>query len=199
MTDLPCQANTRPVIAMIGLPERIALLSLPMLSLMRVAHRLRGAALGVIGALIPESGNALSPGRIQYTSEAPHYVLPGVRGWLRLLGGMVRVNRPRLLFTGLSRAFPGVFATAAFGLISSVIWRVTHGVGPLRVAVFTLLSIGTPVRLPGQSDALAWQGNTGRLIGPGMRMRSRAPVGQAYWEAQGAGSHPGARSRRLPS
>ncbi|WP_236652063.1 DUF1931 family protein [Streptacidiphilus neutrinimicus] len=36
-----------------------------------------------------------------------------------------------------------------------------------------------------QSDAPAWQGNTGRLIGPGMRMRSRAPVGQAELETQG--------------
>ncbi|MGW5433010.1 hypothetical protein ACWET9_38380 [Streptomyces sp. NPDC004059] len=91
MTDRPYLDCARPVIAMIGPPEHIALLSLPMLSLMRAAHRLRGAALGVSGALIPESGNALPPGRIQYTSEAPH-----VRGRLRLLGGMVRVNRPRL-------------------------------------------------------------------------------------------------------
>ncbi|MFD9223514.1 hypothetical protein ACFWDI_26740 [Streptomyces sp. NPDC060064] len=68
---------------------------------------------------------------------------------------MVRVNRPWLLFTGLSRALPSVFATAAFGLISSGIWRVTLYVGRLRDAVFTLLSIRTPVRLPGQSDAWA--------------------------------------------
>jgi hypothetical protein len=54
---------------------------------------------------------------------------------------MVRVNRPWLLFTGLSRALAGVFATAAFGLISSDIWRVTFYVRPLRDAVFTLLSI----------------------------------------------------------
>ncbi|MFE2184856.1 hypothetical protein [Streptomyces sp. NPDC059455] len=39
----------------------------------------------MIGALIPESGNALPLGRIQYTSEAQHYVLPGVRERLRLL------------------------------------------------------------------------------------------------------------------
>ncbi|WP_327327066.1 hypothetical protein OG735_34610 [Streptomyces sp. NBC_01210] len=45
MTDLPNRDNTRPVIAMISPPEHIALLSLPMLSLVRVAHRLRGAAL----------------------------------------------------------------------------------------------------------------------------------------------------------
>ncbi|MFD4549536.1 hypothetical protein [Streptomyces sp. NPDC058466] len=62
MTDLPYRDNT-PVIAMISSLKHIALLSLPMLSLMRAAHRLRGAALGVIGALIPESGNALPPGR----------------------------------------------------------------------------------------------------------------------------------------
>ncbi|MGW1800008.1 hypothetical protein ACWCQN_29640 [Streptomyces sp. NPDC001984] len=79
----------------------------------------------MVGALIPESGNALPPGRIQNTCEAQHYVLPGVRGRLRLLGGMVRVNRPWLLFIGLLRALAGVFATAAFGLVSSDIWRVT--------------------------------------------------------------------------
>ncbi|MGY0057418.1 DUF1931 family protein [Streptomyces sp. LZ34] len=165
---------------MIGPPEHIALLSLPMLSLMRAAQRLRGAALGVIGALIPESGNALPPGRIQYTSEAPH-----VRGRLRLLGRLVRVNRPWLLFTGLSRALPGMFATAAFGLMSIDIWRVTLYVGPLRDAVFTLLSIRTPVRLPGQSDTWAWQGNTGRLIGPDMRMRSRAPSARLNGKPRG--------------
>ncbi|MCX4420267.1 hypothetical protein [Streptomyces mirabilis] len=80
MTDLPYRDITRPVIAMIDPPEHIALLSLPMLSLMRVAHRLRGAALGVIEALIPESGHAPPPGRIQYTSEAQHFVLPASAG-----------------------------------------------------------------------------------------------------------------------
>ncbi len=124
---------------MISPPEHIALLSLPMLSLMGVAHRLTGAALGVIGALIPESGNALPPGRIQYTSEAQHYVLPGVRGRLRLQGGIVRVNRPWLLFTGLSER--SLACSPPRRLISSDIWRVTLYVGPLRDAVFTLLSI----------------------------------------------------------
>ncbi|RSN16933.1 hypothetical protein DMH25_05150 [Streptomyces sp. WAC 01325] len=102
------------------------------------------------------------------------------------------------MFTGLSRALSGVFATAAFDLVSSDIWG-THCVRPLPDAVGTLLSIRTLVPPPGQSDAWAWQGNTGRLIEPDMRMRPRGSVGQAGWEAQRAGSHPGARSRRLPS
>ncbi|MEU1456694.1 hypothetical protein [Streptomyces avermitilis] len=140
MTDLSYRDNTRPVIAKSSPPKHIALLSLPMLSLMRAAHRLRGAALGVIGALIPESGNALPPGRIQYTSEAPHYVLPGVRDRLRLLGGLVRASTgPGCCSPSSPEHLPGVFATAAFGLISSDIWRVTLYVGPLRDAVFTLL------------------------------------------------------------
>lgn len=119
-----------------------------MLSLIRVAHRLRGAALGVIEALIPESGNPChreDPVHQRGTALRP----AGVRGRLRPLGGMVRVNQPWLGITGLSRALAGVFATAAFGLISSDIWRVTLYVGPLREAVFTPLSIRTPVRLPG--------------------------------------------------
>ncbi|MEU0398597.1 hypothetical protein ABZ208_38890 [Streptomyces sp. NPDC006208] len=41
MTDLPYRDDTRPVIAMINPLEHIALLSLPMLGLVRVAHRLR--------------------------------------------------------------------------------------------------------------------------------------------------------------
>lgn len=151
----------------------------------------------VIGALIPESGKALPPARIQNTCEAQRYLLPGVRGRLRLVGG---TRQPA--------------AAAVNRLLLDAPWRVRHCgvrphqqrhlgvtlcVGPLRNAVFTLLSVRAPVRLPRQLDAWAWQGNTGRLIGPDMRMRSRPAVGQADGEAQGAGSHPGARSRRLPS
>lgn len=96
-----------------------------------------------MGALIPGSGNSLPPGRIQNTCEAQHYVLAGIRGRLRMPGGTVRVNRPWLLSTGLSRALAGVFATAAFGIVSTDIWRVTLYTGPLRDAVVTLLSITT--------------------------------------------------------
>lgn len=55
MTVPACRDNTRPVIAMINPPEHIALLSLLLLSLVRVAHRLRGAAL-VQRALIGPNG-----------------------------------------------------------------------------------------------------------------------------------------------
>ncbi|MFH9938128.1 hypothetical protein ACH4OT_02185 [Streptomyces murinus] len=125
MTDLPYLDRTRPVIAMIGPPEHIALLSLPMLSLMRAAHRLRGAALGVIGALM-ESGNTLPSGRSvhQRGTARPRAVVAARRDGPR---------QPALavLFTGLSRALAGVFVPAAFTLYA----------GQLRDAVFALLWI----------------------------------------------------------
>ncbi|MCX5083772.1 hypothetical protein ACFC18_11635 [Streptomyces sp. NPDC056121] len=108
-----------------------------------------------MGALIPESGNSLPPRRIQNTCEVQHYVLAGIRGRLWLPGGTIRGSRPWLLSTGLSRALAGVFATAAFGIVSTDIWRVTLFAGPLRDAVVTLLSITTLGRLsPGSKPSL---------------------------------------------
>lgn len=50
--------------------------------------------------------------------------MPGLHGQLRLLVGMVKANRPWMLFTTLSRAHAGVFATAAFAFINSSTWQV---------------------------------------------------------------------------
>lgn len=91
MTDLPYLDCIRPVIAMIGPPEHIALLSLPMLSLMRAAHPADGSGPRRDRSADLAVRHYPATREIQYTSEAPH-----VRGRLRLLGGMVRVNRPWL-------------------------------------------------------------------------------------------------------
>ncbi|MEV6653150.1 hypothetical protein [Streptomyces sp. NPDC051219] len=142
VTDLPYRDHARPVVAMLSPSERIALLSLPSLGLFRVPRRVRDAVLGIIGELLPvESGRTSLPGRVQDTGQRRHYVLPGAWGRLRLLGGMVRANRPWLLFTGLSRALAGVFATAAFGIISSDVWEVSLHLGPARDTVLTFASI----------------------------------------------------------
>lgn len=142
LTDLPYRDRARPVVAMLSPPDRIGLLSLPSLGLFRVPHRVRDALLGVIGALFPEApGRTVVPGRIQQAGQRQHYVLPGAWGRLRLLAGMVRANRPWLLFTGLSRALAGVFATAAFGLISNDVWQVSRHLEVVRDVALTLVSI----------------------------------------------------------
>jgi hypothetical protein len=142
LTDLPYRDRARPLVAMLSPPDHIALLSLPSLGLFRLPRRVREAALGVITELLPEaSGRTLVPGRIQDAGQRRSYVLPGARGRLRLLSGMLRANRPWLLFPGLSRALAGVFATAAFGLISSDVWSVSLRLDAVRDTVLSIASI----------------------------------------------------------
>lgn len=142
VTDLPYRDNARPVVAMLSPSERIALLSLPSLGLFRIPRRVRDTVLGAFGELLlAEPGRSSLPGRVQYAGQRRNFVLSGARGRLRLLAGMVRANRPWLLFTGLSRALVGVFATAAFGLVSSDVWQVSLHLGTARDAAFTFASI----------------------------------------------------------
>ncbi|PWI46203.1 hypothetical protein CK485_00140 [Streptomyces sp. ICBB 8177] len=88
MTDLRYLDCIRPLIAVIG-PQGTSRCCRCPCSADARRPPAEAAALGMIGTLIPEPDDALPPGRIQYASEAPH-----LRGRLRLLGGMVRVNRP---------------------------------------------------------------------------------------------------------
>ncbi|MEU1366328.1 hypothetical protein ABZ454_09330 [Streptomyces sp. NPDC005803] len=142
VTDLPYRDKARPVVLMLSPSEQIALLSLPSLGMFRISRRVRDAVLGVIGELFPAKlGETLLPRRIQYAGQRRYYVLPGTWGRVRLLAGMVRANRPWLLFLGLSRALAGVFATTAFGLISNDVWQVSRHLDAAHDAVLTLASI----------------------------------------------------------
>ncbi|MFE6958394.1 hypothetical protein [Streptomyces sp. NPDC057696] len=116
--------------------------------------------------LIPESGNYLPPGRIQNTCEAQHYVLAGIRGRLWLPGGTVRVSRPWLPSTDLSRALAGVFATAAFGIVSTDIWpSVYERRGDMDEHEQRGVEAGEQGE-PGSEVGQAWRDH--RIIGPGV-------------------------------
>jgi hypothetical protein len=54
---------------------------------------------------------------------------------------MVRANRPWQLFLGLSKTLAGVFAVAAFAMVTSDVWRLATALSPVRQAVVALLSI----------------------------------------------------------
>ncbi|WP_266930532.1 hypothetical protein [Streptomyces sp. NBC_00120] len=140
VTDLPFRANARPVVLMLSRPERVALVSLPSLGWFRVSRRARDAALYAVSELLAASAGPQE--EVHRPGGAERYlVLPGRSGRLRLLAGMVRANRPWLLFTGLSRVLAVVFATASFGLLSSDVWNVSRHLGPGRACALTFLSI----------------------------------------------------------
>lgn len=143
VTDLPYRANARPVVLMVSRPERVGLVSLPSLGWFRVTRRARDAALYAVSELLAAAAEPTSAQEdVQRPGGTERYlVLPGRSGRLRLLTGMVRANRPWLLFTGLSRVLAVVFATASFGLLSSDVWNVSRHFGPGRACGLTFLSV----------------------------------------------------------
>lgn len=87
------------------------------------------------GALAPthrtnEPGSDID---VRYTSSR-------VRGWLRLITGMVRGNRPWQLVWGLASALAAALAAAGFGLFTSTV-RLGDVLGPVRGATATVLSL----------------------------------------------------------
>jgi hypothetical protein len=158
LTDLPRRAGRHPVVAEVSPSHRIALVSLPALGTLRLYPRVREAVVGLIAHLFADHPAAAGPapaarlggarplGRAQ-SGDHPGtlFVVPGARGHLRLLAGMVRANRPWRLFRGLSKALAGVFAAAAFALTSSDVWRLAPPLGPARQAVLTLGAVAALV------------------------------------------------------
>lgn len=164
ITDLPRRSGVRPVAAEISSADRIALVSLPALGPLRLYARTREAVVRLIGELMrsdyqpsPDGGASRAKcGRLPAVSVEP---LSGDRDdpdrvrrlqvrWLglpRMVGGMVRANRPWRLFLGLSRSLAGVFATAAYALINLTAWRLGISLGPARQIVFAALVIAVLV------------------------------------------------------
>jgi hypothetical protein len=147
LTDLPRRSGTRPVVAEVNRGDRIGMVSLPALGSLRPYGRAREAILQLTGMLSEEGTRAggRRPGRVlgrEATDDSgTRFVVPGLRGRLRLFAGMVRANRPWRLFLGLSKALAVVFATAAFGLANGSVWRMADTLSPLRQLLFTALSI----------------------------------------------------------
>ncbi|MFG2660126.1 hypothetical protein [Streptomyces sp. NPDC048425] len=145
LTDLPRRAARNPVSTEVDPERRIALISLPALGSRRLPRRVRQTVVGVVRQLTAQDEKPLeSPvvGRPapREESQCERYVVPGLRGHVRLVLGMVRANRPWLLFTSLSRAMAGVFATAAVGFLNSATWQVSTTLGIWQLTVIAALS-----------------------------------------------------------
>jgi hypothetical protein len=150
ITDLPRRAQLYPVSAEVDTDQRVALISLPALGARRVRSRVKRAVLDIVGQLATREGEGRPevlgrPARGKIPDIAPvpaggRYVVPGLRGHVRLVAGMVRANRPWRLFATLSRALAGVFATAAVLFMNSAAWNVAPALSAWQEALITVLS-----------------------------------------------------------
>jgi hypothetical protein len=151
LTDLPRRAGTRAVVADLCPADSVALASVPALG----AFRLRRRTLAVVVRLVLElagAGDAPPGGRRGLNrldrvvdTDVHQLVLPARLGRWRLLGGMVRANRPWRLVSGLSGALLAAFAASAFCLFSDILWQLADQLGALRLSLITVVSIGAMV------------------------------------------------------
>jgi hypothetical protein len=168
VTDLPLQTARRPVVAHASMTHGVAVLSLPALGAVGVARRAGDALVRLVAALVgdvdrahldagpatgtrsrgvrrrrggvarrlQELGGAVAP-----DSHGFGLVAGVVSGNLRLLLGMLRANRPWRLAIRLSRALVAAVAAAVFALVTSDIWRLADGLGPIRLALLMVGSV----------------------------------------------------------
>ncbi|MET7573165.1 hypothetical protein ABZT04_32435 [Streptomyces sp. NPDC005492] len=148
LTDLPRRARLETISAEIDASHRVALVSLPALGFRRLRPRVKSAVVGITGRLLPEAAEPDDKLRVighwdhgpGHDTGSDRCLVPGLRGHIRLIAGMVRANRPWQLFTSLSRALAGVFATAAISFLNSTTWQVALELSAWQQTVITVLS-----------------------------------------------------------
>ncbi|MFC8507668.1 hypothetical protein ACFU3J_02840 [Streptomyces sp. NPDC057411] len=162
LTDLPLHSHGRRLVVDLSHEHGSALLSLPSLGALRLQARARrvveeavlglaglrdtgaeGRPRGQRGPRMPAVRRAPpQPGRQgeEETTE-PRYVVSGPRGYLRVLAGMVRANRPWRLVPGLSKALAAALATGAVATVNSTVWSVAEALSAPRLVIAMVGSV----------------------------------------------------------
>jgi hypothetical protein len=163
VTDLPLGVGRRPVSRQVSPTHGIAVVSLPALGALHLAHRLRRTVLELVRELVghgdrePSDGGPLARMRRQWgrdvlqelateTAARPGalrilFVPTVLSSHVRLLLGMVRANRPWRLAARLYRALVAAVAAGAYGVVTSDIWRISAAMSSARLAVVCAAAI----------------------------------------------------------
>ncbi|GAA2550687.1 hypothetical protein GCM10010423_58740 [Streptomyces levis] len=170
LTDLPLHTRGRKLVVELSHEHGLALLSLPSLGGLRLQRRARRAVEEAVLSLTDaQAAEAERPGdaaeaesrgrrrslgdftgRLASVHPAPvddeeaadlRYVLKGPRGYLRMLGGMVRANRPWRLVPGLSKALAAALATGAIATVNSTVWGLAAALSTPRLVIAAVGSV----------------------------------------------------------
>lgn len=160
VTDLPIRFEGRTVVAEVAEAQPIALVSLPALGAVNIHRRVSATVADLAWSMHrhfdPLSDEEFAPPSLESFRfvepsepvEGPiafRYLASNRLGRWRLLAGMLRANRPWRLVFGLRSAMAAAIATAAFALVTDTIWQLADLLGPLRLVVLMVLSIGSMV------------------------------------------------------
>ncbi|MGW7268241.1 hypothetical protein [Streptomyces sp. NPDC054842] len=162
LTDLPLHSHGRKLAMDLSHEHGVALLSLPSLGGFRL-HARTGQAMeeAVLSLASTRTADAeeprqnqplrrsfasrfapVHPGEIA-EEETPdvRYVVSGPRGYLRVLLGMVRANRPWRLVPGLSKALAAALATGAVATVNSTVWSLAASLSAPRLVIAMVGSV----------------------------------------------------------
>ncbi|MFF7891914.1 hypothetical protein ACFZDI_08265 [Streptomyces sp. NPDC007907] len=166
LTDLPLHSHGRKLAVDLNHEHGLALLSLPSLGGLRLQTRARRAVEeAVLGMASPHTDGAEGTSRSQplpgpsvhrlapshpgprqgrpdeKETDDLRYVVSGPRGYLRVLAGMVRANRPWRLVPGLSKALAAALATGAVATVNSTVWSLATSLSTPRLVIATVGSV----------------------------------------------------------
>jgi hypothetical protein len=162
LTDLPLHSHGRKLVVDLSHEHGLALLSLPPLGGFRLQTRARQAVEEAVLSLAgPQATGAdgspgsqplrgpfigrlapFHPGQVGEEEIADlRYVVSGPRGYLRVLLGMVRANRPWRLVPGLSKALAAALATGAVATVNSTIWNLATYLSTPRLVIAMVGSV----------------------------------------------------------
>ncbi|MFD0227118.1 hypothetical protein [Streptomyces hirsutus] len=159
LTDLPLHSHGRKLVVELSHEHGLALLSLPSLGGLRLQTRARRAVEEAVLSLAgPRATGAEEPpqplgrfvGRLAPVHPGPvgeqetadlRYVVSGPRGYLRVLVGMVRANRPWRLVPGLSKALAAALATGAIATVNSTLWSLAASLSTPRLVIAMVGSV----------------------------------------------------------
>jgi hypothetical protein len=148
LTRLPLRVGRRPVTTTVSKTYGVGLVSIPALGAVRVDERLHAAAVDLVSGLLGRDERLgtrsaeLAAGLPAWASEGHgslRFTQLAVSNNLRLLGGMIRANRPVRVMARLSRSAAAALGTGAYALSSSSIWSLAHeSTWPRLIAVGAL-------------------------------------------------------------
>jgi hypothetical protein len=163
VTDLPLRVGRIHVSKQASPTHGIAVVSLPALGALHLAHRLRRTLVELIGELVGD-GRAERSGdgalarlkrrwgrgvlrELAMDTESRAgalrflFVPEVIASHLRLLLGMVRANRPWRFAAGLYRALLAAVVAGAYGIVTADIWRISATAGSTRLVLASVISI----------------------------------------------------------
>jgi hypothetical protein len=162
LTDLPLRSRGRKLVVDLSREHGLVLVSLPSLGGWRLQTKARRvveeAVLSLVGPRATGAEEAprgqppleSSVGRLAPVHPGPvdeeeitdfRYVASGPRGYLKVLVGMVRANRPWRLVPGLSKALAAALATGAVATVNATVWSLAASLSAPRLVIAMVGSI----------------------------------------------------------